>query len=197
MPDGATVTAQITCFLYRLLPALAFAAAPIAACSAGGFTLSSPEFADHGTIPMAQVYNRSGCRGGDLSPALHWSGAPAGTKSFAVTIYDPDAQGGWWHWLVFNIPAKVTSLAEGAGAVNSDKLPRGALQGRNDFGFSGYGGPCPPPGDPPHHYQITVYALGTDQLPMNSDVTGPELARTLNSHALAQARLTGSYGRTR
>lgn len=189
--------APITSFLYRLLPVLVLAAAPIAACSAGGFTLSSANFADHGTIPTAQVYNRSGCRGGDLSPALHWSGAPAGTKSFAVTIYDPDAKGGWWHWLVFNIPANITSLAEGAGDANSDKLPRGALQGRNDFGSTGYGGPCPPPGDAPHHYQITVYALGTDKLLMNSNATGPELARALDSVALAQARLIGTYGRSR
>lgn len=170
---------------------------PLGASAAGGFTLRSPDFANRGTIPMAQVFNRSGCRGRNISPALQWSGAPADTKSYAVTIYDPDARDGWWHWLVFNIPADVTSLPADAGAEHSGKLPAGAVQARNDFGFAYYGGPCPPPGDPPHHYHVTVYALGVAKLPATSATTGGALARDLAAHALAKAQLVGLYGRSR
>src|SRR5947208_13289781 len=130
------------------------------------FTLTSPDVHQGQTIPSANVFNGMGCTGQNVSPALGWSGAPAGTKSFAVTIYDPDAPtgSGWWHWVVYNLPASVTKLAAGAGDPKKNLLPPGAAQGNTDFGSPGFGGACPPPGDKPHHYHFTVFALDTDKL---------------------------------
>ncbi len=173
-------------------------AAPIAAFAAGGkFKVTSPDFVNGGIIKVAQVFNHFGCTGGDQSPALQWSGAPTGTKSFAVTIYDPDAPtgSGWWHWSVFNIPATVTSLPLNAGAVNSTTLPAGAVQGRTDFGASNYGGPCPPVGDKPHHYHVTVYALKIDKLPLDASASGAMVGYYLHFNSIAKARMTGRYGR--
>lgn len=164
---------------------------------AGGFTVTSPDFSNGGTIPMKQVFNQGGCTGGNQSPALTWSGAPAGTKSFAITIHDPDAPtgGGWWHWTVFDIPATVHSLPENAGAKDSPLLPKGAEEGLTDFGFSHYGGPCPPVGDPPHHYDITVYAVKVAKLPLNAQSTGDLVGFVLHFNTLATAELVGTYGR--
>jgi hypothetical protein len=139
------------------------------------------------------------CTGGNLSPALSWSGAPAATKSLAVTIYDPDAPtgSGWWHWVVFNIPPGTTSLPKGAGDVKKKLMPKGAIQSRTDFGADGYGGPCPPPGDKPHHYQITVFAVDVDKLPdaKNDTASAALVGFDLHFHTLAKATLTGVYGR--
>ena len=171
---------------------------PFAATAAGSrFKVTSSDFANGATIPMAQVFNSFGCTGDDQSPALRWTGEPAGTKSFAVTIYDPNAPtgSGWWHWIVFNIPANVHSLPPNAGAANSTTLPAGAVQGRSDFGFSNYGGPCPPVGDKPHHYQITVYALKVDKLPLDSSASGAMVGYYLHFNTITKARMTGRYGR--
>ncbi len=164
---------------------------------AAGFTVTTPDFHDGGTIPMAQVFNAGGCTGGDHSPALSWSGEPAGTQSFAVTMYDPDAPtgSGWWHWTVFNIPAGVHSLPADAGAANATLLPAGAGQGRTDFGFSNYGGPCPPAGDEPHRYVVTVYAVKLAHLPLDADASAAKVGFMLHFNSLAAARITGRYGR--
>jgi Raf kinase inhibitor-like YbhB/YbcL family protein len=164
---------------------------------AAGFTVTTPDFHNGGTIPMAQVFNAGSCTGGDHSPAISWSGAPAATQSYAVTMYDPDAPtgSGWWHWTVFNIPANVHSLPADAGAANSPLLPAGAGEGRTDFGFSNYGGPCPPVGDKPHHYVITVYAVKVAHLPLDASSSGSLVGFTLHFNTLATARITGRYGR--
>ena len=130
------------------------------------------------------------------SPALAWSNAPAGTKSFAVTMYDPDAPtgSGWWHWVVFNIPANVTSLPTGAGDPAANLLPAGAVQSATDFGAYGYGGPCPPPGKP-HRYIFSVFALKVDKLPLDTRASGAMVGFNLNANALAKASLTAKYGR--
>jgi Raf kinase inhibitor-like YbhB/YbcL family protein len=133
---------------------------------AQAMTLISPTIENGKSLQNAQIYNGWGCTGKNESPALKWSDVPKGTKSFAVTMYDPDAPtgSGWWHWVVVNIPADVRSLPENAGVKDSKKLPQGAIQLRNDFGYNGFGGACPPEGSKPHNYQITVYALNTSKL---------------------------------
>jgi hypothetical protein len=160
---------------------------------AAGFSVASPDIKNGGTVPMAQVF--TGCKGGNQSPALSWSGEPAGTQSFAVTMYDPDAPtgSGWWHWTVFNIPASVHSLAVNAGAAGGAGLPPGAGMGKTDFGFSNYGGPCPPPG-PAHHYAITVYALKVLKLTLDADSSGAKVGFNLHFNAIGEAKLIGIFG---
>ena len=116
------------------------------AAAAQTMTLTSPDIAPGATIATEQVANVFGCTGGNVSPALSWSGAPKDTKSFALSVYDPDAPtgSGFWHWVVFNIPSDVTSLAKNAGNPKGAEAPKGAVQSRTDFGVPGYGGPCPP-----------------------------------------------------
>jgi Raf kinase inhibitor-like YbhB/YbcL family protein len=171
----------------------------VGAANAQSLSLTSAEIKEGGTIANEQVFKGFGCTGSNVSPSLSWSGAPDGTKSFAVTIYDPDAPtgSGWWHWVVFNIPAKVTSLPKGAGNVKSKLMPKGAIQSRTDFGSDGYGGPCPPAGDKPHHYQITVFAVDVDKLPdaKNDMASAALVGFDLHFHTLAKATLTGTYGR--
>lgn len=164
---------------------------------AQGFTVSSPDIREGSTIKPAQVFNQFGCTGKNISPAVRWSGAPAGTKSFAVTLFDPDAPtgSGFWHWVIFDIPGNVTSLAEGAGDAHSAALPKGALQVRNDYGSPGYGGPCPPKGDKPHRYVLTVYAVDLAALGPKADATPAVVGFNLHYHTLAKATVTGLYGR--
>jgi Raf kinase inhibitor-like YbhB/YbcL family protein len=181
-----------------LLPAaISFCLLPASWAAAAGFTVTSPDFKQGGTIPMAQVFNADGCTGGNHSPALSWSGEPVGTKSFAITMYDPDAPtgSGWWHWTVFNIPPTVHSLPADAGAGESASLPKGAIEGRTDFGFSHYGGPCPPVGDKPHHYVITVFAVKAATLPLDAQASGALVGFLLHFNTLGTARITGTYGR--
>lgn len=177
----------------RLLIALLGLALHLGA-HAADFTLTSSDIAPGQRLASAQVFRGFGCTGGNLSPQLSWSNAPAGTKSYAITLYDPDAPtgSGWWHWSVFNLPASTTSLPAGTTTAT---LPAGAVQGRNDFGDSAYGGACPPPGDKAHRYQITVWALKTDKLPLDQHASGAMLGYMLNANALGKAQLTGLYGR--
>src|ERR1700722_15860546 len=136
------------------------------AANAQSMTLTSPDIKEGATIANEQVFKGFGCTGDNLSPALSWSGAPSGTKSLALTIYDPDAPtgSGFWHWVVFNLPPDTTSLAKNAGDPKANLLPPGALTVRNDTGASTYNGPCPPKTDKPHHYHITVFAVDVDKL---------------------------------
>lgn len=151
------------------------------------FTLTSAGFTDGGDLPDAQVQAR-----GNLSPQLSWSGAPEGTKSFAVTCYDPDAPtgSGFWHWTVANLPADVTELAEGASSAG---LPRGAVEGRTDFGEPGFGGAAPPPGHGPHRYIFTVFAVDTEKLDVTPGNSGAVFGFNLHFHTLAKASITGVY----
>jgi len=166
---------------------------------AQSMTLNSLDISGGGTIANEQVFKGFGCAGGNVSPALSWSGAPSRTKSFALTIYDPDAPtgSGWWHWVVFNIPPGTTSLPKNAGDVNKKLMPKGAIQSRTDFGADGYGGPCPPPGDKPHRYQITIFSVDVAKLPdaKNDSASAALVGFDLHFHTLAKATLTGLYGR--
>jgi Raf kinase inhibitor-like YbhB/YbcL family protein len=179
------------------LAAMAAGALPAAGPSAAGpFTLTSTDISAGGKIAEAQVFNGFGCQGGNVSPALAWSGAPGGTKSFALMMHDPDAPtgSGWWHWIVYNIPAGASSLAAGAGDPANHLLPPGAVQGRTDFGTAGYGGPCPPPGKP-HHYYVRLYALKVAKLEVPADASAALIGFNVRGQALATAELMGTYGR--
>jgi len=175
-------------FAMAMLPAVSFAA---------DFSLTSPTVKDQGAIGNEHVYNGFGCSGGNVSPELRWEHAPKETKSFAVTVYDPDAPtgSGWWHWVIFNIPASVTSLPEGAGKPDGGEAPEGSIQSMTDFGQPGYGGPCPPPGDTPHRYVFTVFALKVDHLPLKKEAAGAMAGFYLNQNALKKASFTALYAR--
>jgi Raf kinase inhibitor-like YbhB/YbcL family protein len=158
--------------------------------------VSGPDLG-HG-YPEAYTANAFGCIGGNQSPALHWEGAPAGTKSFVVTLYDPDDRdnpSGWWHWVVYDIPANVSDLAVGAGVDKSTKLPAGTKQGRTDLGNQAYHGPCPDKGDKPHRYTFTVYALDVEKLAVDDGSSGAMVTETAREHALAQGKLVVLHGR--
>lgn len=148
-------------------------------------------------IPMSMVYFAMGCTGQNRSPDLRWSGAPEGTKSYALTLFDPDAprREGWAHWIVYDIPARNTSLEEGAGSSSGHRHLHGARSGRNDFGERRYDGPCPPPGDPPHHYHLTVYAIDCASLELPEGVAYARFNSAARSHVLAQGEIVGTYGR--
>lgn len=168
------------------------------ALAAGPFALTSAEVKHKGVIAEQQVFNGFGCNGANVSPSLAWSNAPAGTKSFAVTVYDPDAPSGsgWWHWVMFNIPASVTSLPAGAGDPAGGKVPAGAVQSRTDFGKPGYGGPCPPQGDRPHRYVFSVHALRTEKLAgADENSSGAMIGFMINANQIAKASLQATYGR--
>ena len=154
------------------------------------FTLTSNDIKDGEVLPDAHVK-----AGGNVSPHLSWSGAPEGTRSFAVTCYDPDAPtgSGFWHWMLANIPAEVTELAQGAGAVGGGQLPAGAVQGRTDYGEAGFGGAAPPPGHGPHRYIFTVFAVDTDRLDVSEDNSGAVFGFNLHFHTLAKASITATY----
>jgi len=167
------------------------------AAHAAGFTLTSPTIKPASMLTEAQVFKGFGCEGKNTSPALKWSGAPSGTKSYAVTVYDPDAPtgSGWWHWVVYNIPASATELPEGAGGTDGKGLPAGAAQGRTEFGSAGFGGACPPKGDKPHRYIFTVHALKTDKIEVPADASAALVGFMLNANRLAKASFEARYGR--
>jgi Raf kinase inhibitor-like YbhB/YbcL family protein len=144
-----------------------------------------------------QVLDSFGCTGRNQSPDLRWQRPPPGTKSFAITLYDPDAPtgSGWWHWIVFDIPPEASELAAGAGDPGQNVLPPGCRQGRTDFGPPGYGGPCPPTGDPPHRYLFTVYALDIDKLGVSETASPAMVGFAMHRHILAKAVLQVTYGR--
>jgi len=160
------------------------------------FVLRSADVREGETISNTQVFHGMGCTGQNVSPALEWSGAPAATKSFAVTLYDPDAPtgSGWWHWVMYNIPASVSKLPPGAGDPTREWLP-GVTHGNTDFGKPGYGGPCPPVGDAPHRYIFTVHALDVEQLDVPANATAALVGFNMHHHLLGRATLTGRYGR--
>ena len=164
---------------------------------AAGFAVNSPDVKAGATIAAEQVFNGFGCQGRNISPALNWAGAPAGTKSYAVTVYDSDAPtgSGWWHWVVFNIPAATTSVVKNAGDPQANLLPAGSIQSRTDFGKPGYGGPCPPTGDKPHRYVFTVHALKVDKLPLDADAPAAMVGFYLHQNTIGKAVLKAQYGR--
>ena len=202
--------------LLALSTLLAVSAASLSGC--GGdvqaqsvpFVLGSPDLTS-GTFDNKFILNGFGCTGGNVSPALQWSGVPAGTKSLALQMYDPDAPtgSGFWHWAVYNIPPTATSLAQGSGN-SAASLPSGAFGGTTEFfdtgatgGNGNYGGPCPPTGDKPHRYIFTLYALAVDKLEVAGGVPktgtaglyGFVLNKGVGPALLAKTSFTATYGR--
>lgn len=163
--------------------------------SAQQFTLKSEDL--EGQLTESQVFSGFGCRGKNISPSLKWINAPANTKSFAVTVYDPDAPtgSGWWHWIIFNIPADITELKADAGRIEQKLAPAGSIQSVTDFGKPGFGGPCPPQGDKAHRYIFTVYALSVPKLDLDEKTPPAMVAFMLNSKAIAKASLMSYYQR--
>jgi hypothetical protein len=178
-----------------LLPQGLYAAEP-EAHKAGGFALTSTDIAQGRKIAAAQIFNSFGCSGQNVSPALSWSHAPEGTQRFALLVHDPDAPtgSGWWHWLVYNIPASVSSLPAGAGDPQKKLLPAGAVQGRTDFGTNTYGGPCPPPGKV-HHYHFRLFALKVPKLDVPPDSSAAFLSFNVHANALGETEIMALYSR--
>ncbi|MDY6808662.1 YbhB/YbcL family Raf kinase inhibitor-like protein [Gordonia sp. HNM0687] len=160
-----------------------------------GFTLTSESMTDGQPLRNQQVSGLMGAGGDDLSPQLSWSGFPSGTKSFAVTVYDPDAPtaSGFWHWAVADIPASVTSLSEGAGDEGGSGLPEGAVTLANDASMKRFVGAAPPPGHGPHRYYVVVHAVDVESLGLPEAATPAYLGFNLFSHAIARATLLGTY----
>ncbi len=152
--------------------------------AAAAFALASATFRPDMTLPPTAMYKR--CGGANISPELHWANAPRGTRSFALIAYDPDATGGWYHWVAYNIPASTTRLAAGA------RLPLFEL-GANSFKQLGYGGPCPPPGKT-HHYIFTLYALDVRRVG-RTGTTGPRIESAIRRHVLTRTSIIGLYQR--
>ena len=176
----------ITCLLGSPLPALS-----------DSFTLSIPSIKPNGWLSTDQVFNGFGCEGANRSPRLGWRNPPAGTKSFAITVYDPDAPtgSGWWHWVVINIPLTTYMLPESAGNSTLRLLPSAAKQVPTDFGQPGYGGACPPVGDKPHKYIFTVYALNTEKIDLPSNATAAFAGFMIKAHLIDKVSVTAIYGR--
>jgi Raf kinase inhibitor-like YbhB/YbcL family protein len=167
--------------------------------AAGTFSLSSSAFHNGGTMGATNEYGGMSCTGANISPPLHWAGAPSATKSFALTVWDPDAKvpGGWWHWVLFDIPASAASLASGAGSTNQSAAPAGSVEGVTSFGKPGYGGPCPPVGSGAHHYIFTLYALDEARVAGASAKTdGPTLKQLIAKHVLGRTTIVGRFGRS-
>jgi len=163
----------------------------------GSFSVSSPDFADGEKLALPQASGIFGAGGEDLSPGLEWRGFPHETKSFVVTCFDPDAPtgSGFWHWVMYNIPASVTELAPGAGAQDGAKLPGGASQLRNDAGLPGYLGSAPPEGHGPHRYVFTVHALTLSSLPIDDNTTPAICGFQMFGNTLARASVIPFYER--
>lgn len=165
-----------------------------------GMIITSENFKEGEFLGIQHVLSEGygfGCNGNNLSPQLSWTNVPEGTKSFAVTCFDPDAPtgSGFWHWVVVNIPPTVTSLPLGAGDPASGKMPAGALEVRTDFGKPGYGGPCAPEGHNVHRYLFTVHAVSLASLPVTADTSAAVVGFYLNFHTLDKATIIGMFKR--
>jgi len=177
-------------FLFGLILALS-----TSVFSQNTFTLTSQDLG--GQAAPLNEFNGFGCKGKNESPQLAWLNAPEDTKSFAVTMYDPDAPtgSGWWHWVVFDIPSNITELVANAGNVELNLAPKGAIQSITDYGAKGYGGPCPPEGHGAHRYIITVFALKTDSLGLDENTNPAVVGYYIWNNTIAKASIITYYGR--
>ena len=162
---------------------------------AEGFHMTSDDII--GQLSSRQVFSGFGCDGENISPVLNWDKAPEGTESFAITMYDPDAPtgGGWWHWLIFDLDKKTFTVKQNAGNPALKLAPSGSIQSVTSFGSKGYGGACPPQGDPAHRYVFTVHALNVKTLGIDENSSPALVGFHINQHTLAKASLVAYYGR--
>lgn len=160
---------------------------------ADNFTLISDELG--GQLTKKQEFQGFGCSGDNMSPSLSWKGAPKATKSFAITMYDPDAPtgSGWWHWIVYDIPKNVNSISSNASKLKT--LPQGAKEGITDYQTASFGGACPPKGDKAHQYIITIYALDIAKLSISSDANPALLGYMINAHTISKSSIISYYQR--
>ncbi len=159
------------------------------------FTLSSKDLG--GQFTKTEEFNGFGCTGKNQSPQLSWSNPPEGTKSYAITVYDPDAPtgSGFWHWVVFDLPTNISEIPTNAGNTALNLIPASSIQSITSFGAKGFGGPCPPEGHGLHQYIFTIYALKTDKLGLDAN-TNPELVGYyLWMNTLAKASIVSYYQR--
>ena len=172
-----------------LFNTLVLSASLIMPAFAGEFRLSSSDISEGGKLDTQQVFKGFGCDGGNTAPALSWENAPEGTKSFALTVYDPDAPtgSGWWHWFAFNIPADTSEISAG------EALPKGTIELSNDYGAKGFGGACPPPGEV-HRYQFTLHALPA-MLDIDGSVSNALAGFMVNANATDSTSITAVYNR--
>ncbi len=183
----------------RLGLVAALAVANVSFAAGSPFTLHSGDPALGATqFPAEYTLNGFGCTGANRSPPLRWSGAPKGTRSFVITLFDMDEHNtpsGWWHWVVYDLPASATELPAGAGVADSKTLPAMARQGRSDLGTAAYHGPCPDKGDEPHRYVFTIYALKVPKLSVPPDPSGAMVVYSLQENLLGKATLIVHHGR--
>lgn len=161
---------------------------------AESFTLESKDL--EGQLNKTQEFNSFGCSGENKSPQLSWTNAPKGTKSFAITVYDPDAPtgSGWWHWLVVNLPKSTDTITTNASAQG--KLPKGAIETMTDYGSSNFGGACPPEGDNAHAYFFTIYALDVEKLDLTNKSDSALVGYMIHKHTIEKATIISYYGRS-
>lgn len=170
----------------------------ISNASAESFKLMSSAIKPNSKFENKYVYQGFGCSGENISPDLAWKNAPKETKSFALLVHDPDAPtggAGWWHWVAYNIPANVSTLAEGAGSADGNKMPEGSKQVITDFGTPGWGGPCPPVGHGIHHYNFELHALKVEKLEVPANASPSLIGFMVNANSIGKAKITGRYGR--
>lgn len=175
----------------KLTILLSIASLLLVSVAGQAFELKSNDLKAGGKIAEEFVFGGMGCTGKNVSPELHWTGAPKNAKGFAVTVYDPDAPtgSGWWHWIVYNIPASTTALEKGWKST-----PATGTEVATDFGAVGYGGPCPPPGKP-HHYIFTVYAMKTAKLEVPAGASHAVARFMILGNSIGKASFTALYGR--
>ncbi|MEL6140341.1 MAG: YbhB/YbcL family Raf kinase inhibitor-like protein [Bacteroidota bacterium] len=161
------------------------------------FTLNSSSLGGNAT--QTEEFNGFGCTGENTSPQLSWENAPEGTKSFAITMYDPDAPtgSGWWHWVVFDLPADISEIKENAGNLESGLMPEAAIQSITNYGVPGYGGPCPPENHGIHQYTITVHALKVESLELDKDTNPAIVGYYIWNNTIAKASIVTYYKRTK
>ena len=166
------------------------------AAGAEAFQVNVAGLKANDVVPARFVYNHSGCSGENISPEISWSGVPASAKSLAIVVWDQDApvSGGFYHWVIVNLPVGTKKLLEGAGNLSNHKAPSGLIQLVNDWGEPGYGGPCPP-GNSRHRYHFIVYALSAQQLPITSRSKTSEATAAIKKSTVASAELVLVYGK--